>query len=85
MAAYPKPKMLDEITDFLANAPTSEQIVAFKVSDRLNERLHELLDRNANDALTPEEQDELDEFLQMDHFMIVLKAKTQLQLRKMTA
>ena len=35
-----------EIIDFLVNRPTSEQIANFKVSERSQERLRELLQKN---------------------------------------
>jgi hypothetical protein len=69
------------ITDFLATAPTSEQIVNYRAPDHFDARLHELLDRKANNTITAAERTKLDEFLRMDHFMIVLKAKVQLRLR----
>lgn len=67
---------MDEVMDFLASMPTPQQIIDFKVSDAVNERLHHLLDNNRNRILNPEEQAELDEFLRMDHFLIMLKART---------
>ena len=80
MAVAPPHTLFDEITDFLASAPTADQIIQFKPSEPLDQRLHDLLDRNSQGALTPEEQVELDEFLRMSHFlnMLVLKARLKL-------
>jgi hypothetical protein len=72
--------LLDEITDFLASIPTAEQIVAFKPSQRLNDRLHELLDRAGEGELTDSEQKELDEFLHVNHILKMLKGKVRLKL-----
>jgi hypothetical protein len=76
MVAAPPHNMFDEITDFLASGPTPSQIVEFKPSEMLDQRLHDLLDRNSTGSLNLEEQAELDEFLRMSHFlnMLVLKA-----------
>lgn len=80
MAAVPADTLFDEITDFLISRPTPDQIIAFKPSDRLDQRLHDLLDRNSQQGLTSEERLELDRFLQINHLMIVLKAKARLKL-----
>jgi hypothetical protein len=72
--------LLDEITDFLASIPTAEQIVAYKPSERLNNRLHELLDRAGEGELTDTEQKELDEFLRVNHILKMLKGKVRLKL-----
>ena len=46
MALPPPPTLLDEITDFLLERPTPNQIIAFQPSDLLNDRLHDLLNKN---------------------------------------
>jgi hypothetical protein len=72
--------LLDEITDFLASIPTADQIVAFKPSEGLNDRLHELLDRAGEGELMESEQKELDEFLRINHMLKMLKGKVRLKL-----
>jgi hypothetical protein len=78
--APPAETLLDEITDFLALIPTAEAILAFKPSEQLNQRLHELLDHAGEGALTDREQEELDEFLRMSHLLKMLKGKVRLKL-----
>ena len=80
--APPAESLLDEITDFLASIPTAEEIVVFKPSEQLNERLHELLDRAGEGALTDREQDELNEYLRVSHLLKMLKGKVRLKLAK---
>jgi hypothetical protein len=80
MAVAPANELVDEVTSFLAAAPTAEEIIAFKVSDRVDQRLHDLLDRNSADLLTSDERAELDEYMRMNHFLIMLKLKTRLKL-----
>jgi len=80
MAIAPERTLFDEITDFLASAPTAEAIIAYKPSDILDQRLHELLDKNSAEGLTPEERKELDEFLQINHLLTVVTAKARLKL-----
>lgn len=80
MAIAPDRILFDEITDFLASAPTAEQIIAYKPSDILDQRLHELLHKNSSEQLTTEERKELDEFLRINHLLTVVTAKAQLKL-----
>jgi hypothetical protein len=80
MMNAPVSTLFDEITDFLASSPTSAQIVAYRPSTPLDDRLHELLDKQSEDELSQSEAAELDEFIQMNHFLTVLKAKTRLNL-----
>jgi len=80
MLATPVNPFFDEVLDFLASTPTSEQIIAFKPSEALDQRLHFLLDQNSRDRITAEGRGELDEFLRMDHFMTMLKIRARLKL-----
>jgi hypothetical protein len=72
--------LFDEILDFLASTPTPQQIIAFKPSDNLQERLDDLLERNRQETLMPDEREELNEFLRMNHFMnmLVIRARQKL-------
>ena len=78
MAFVPAQTLFDEVTDFLARAPGPEAIIEYRPSDKLAARLQDLLAHNRNDALTPDEQAEMDEFLRMEHFMTMLKLKARL-------
>lgn len=80
MSLAPANTLFDEITDFLVNGPNPDEIIAFQPSDVLNHRLHDLLDKNREQQLTPDEQTELDTFLQINHLFIILKAKARQKL-----
>jgi hypothetical protein len=80
MALAPADMLFDQIADFLISRPTAAQIIAFKASDQLDQRLHELLDKKSGAGLTPDERAELDRFLQINHLLTVLKAKARLKL-----
>lgn len=69
--------VLQEMIDFLVQAPSYTQILEFKVSPETQERLEELLDINREDVLSPQGQAELDAYQQVDHFMILLKARAR--------
>ena len=73
---------IDELTDFLLSRPTPEQIIAYEVSDSLDNRLQYLMGQNRNEALTPAERNELNRFLEFDHIFTILKAKARHRLEK---
>jgi hypothetical protein len=81
MAVATPSNLFEEITDFLASAPSFEQMLAFKPSEKLDQRLHELLDRNSQGYLSAEERTELDEFLRMSHLLKMIKIKVRFKLK----
>ena len=79
--ALASPDMLfEEISDYFVSHMTPDEIIAFKPSEALDQRLHELLDKNEEGTLTSDERAELDRFLHMNHLLILLKAKARLKL-----
>jgi len=64
-----------EVLDFLLKSPTPEQILSFKVSTQAQQRLQNLLEKNRSGMLTIEEHQELDVYEQLEHLMILLKAR----------
>ncbi len=69
------PAVYQEVLDFLIKRPTSSEIVAFKVSPQAQTRLQQLLKKNRSAILTPTELAELDVYEQLEHMMILLKAR----------
>jgi hypothetical protein len=69
------PVAYGEVLDFLVTRPTPQEIVAFKVSAEAQERIRTLLDKNRDGRLTETETAELDLYEQLEHMMILLKAK----------
>ncbi len=64
-----------EVLDFLITRPTPQEITAFKVSAEAQERICTLLDKNREGTITEIETAELDLYEQLEHMMILLKAK----------
>ena len=79
MLAYPHP-IFSEMLDFMVTSPSPEDIIAFKPSASLEARLAELMLKNKQETLTPVEQHELDGFLQLNHFMNMLKIRARQKL-----
>lgn len=65
----------DELVEYLAQLATPEQILAFKVSDVMQERLEVLLEGNNEGELTLGESEELQQMLEFDRMVSLLKAK----------
>jgi len=68
---------ITEIVDFILATPTPEQIIAFKPSDRSEDRLSELLSMNRNGALSDNDRAELDQYLWVNHLMNMLKIRVR--------
>ncbi|NJL35958.1 MAG: hypothetical protein HC840_04815 [Leptolyngbyaceae cyanobacterium RM2_2_4] len=69
------PQAYLEVLDFLTTQPSPQDILAFKVSPQAQERLSILLSKNKENALTEAETRELDAYEQLEHLMILLKAR----------
>ena len=77
-------KGYDEIIDLLASGASSAEIVAFRLSEDTEERVRFLLERNAADELTPEEESELDLLGEFGHVMQLVKLRAQEYLKTKT-
>lgn len=69
------PQAYIEVLDFLITSPTPQDIIVFKVSPEAQERLRLLLDKNRENTLTVSEVAELDVYEQLEHLMILMKAR----------
>ena len=67
-----------EMIDFLASGPTPAQIVAFKLSPAAQARLEVLLDTHREEGLTAAETAELEVYTQVNHLLLLLKARARL-------
>jgi hypothetical protein len=63
------------ILNFLTSEPTPAEILAFRPTPEMQERLKTLLMRSQAGELTPTERSELDEYERIEHLMVMLKAE----------
>jgi hypothetical protein len=77
------PSLLDELLDFLVDGPTPEQMIALRPSEAVQQRVSDLLEKNRSSGLTPDENAELDEYLRLDQFVTLLKARVHEKLRQL--
>jgi hypothetical protein len=71
-------KSYDEIVDLFARGSTPAEVLAFRPSAEIQERVRYLLARNRNDELTPEEAQELERLGEIEHLMQLVKARAKL-------
>lgn len=77
-------KSYDEIVDLFARGASSAEVLAFRPSPETQQRVRDLLDRNAADELTEEEAAELERFGELEHLMQLVKARAEEYLKTKT-
>lgn len=82
MLNRPFRSVFSEITDFLATNPTPEEIIQYRLPEKLQMRAHELLERNGEGELTEQERDEMFDFVRVDEMLSLLKSKMKRKLQK---
>lgn len=82
MANAPVRSITEIVTDFLGSAPTLQEITAYRLPNDLQNRAHQLLDKNRSGSLTDEERAEMEQFRQIDHLLTLIKAKARLKLEE---
>ena len=70
-------KSYEEIIDFIAGGTTPESVVGFHPSDHVQQRVAELVARSKDGNICVEEQSELEDYLQLEHIMIMAKARAR--------
>lgn len=61
--------------DFVMQKATPADILAYQMPQAEQQRIIELLDKQDEDALTPEEAEELQEIKMVDRMLLALKAR----------
>ena len=70
-----------EFLAFLARGPHPNEIIAFQPSPAAVQRVRDLLQRNEEGSLSPEEDAEMDDIAELDHLVTQVKAQARLHLR----
>ena len=70
-------KSYEEIIDFIAAGTTPEAVVAFRPSDCVQRRVAKLVERSKEASISAEDQSELEDYLQLEHIMIMAKARAR--------
>jgi hypothetical protein len=69
------------VLEALAALPTPEEVLALRPGPALQERLEELLEKNASGALSPEERQEWEHYRYVEHLVRLAKARAALRLK----
>ena len=67
-----------ELVDFVAAGSTPEKVADFHPSPEAQARVAELVEREKESRLTPEETSELAHFLELEHILRMAKARARL-------
>ena len=73
-------RVYDEMLDFITSAPSTEAIISFEPSETSHQRLEDLQFKRREAGLTEDEQNELEQFLMVEHIMRMAKAKAKKRL-----
>lgn len=74
--------LYDEFLSYLVEKATPSEILAFQPSEAAQEYARDLLERNNEGTLTPEERYTLEQMLQFERMMSVLKSKALAALKQ---
>lgn len=66
-----------EIIDFIAAGTTPRAVVNFRPSSEAQQRVTDLLERENQNELSPEEGAELDHYEELEHILRMAKAKAR--------
>lgn len=72
----------ERFLDRVVETMTPEEIMAFKVPEEEQQRVEDLLERNNEGEITPQEAAELQQIAQFDELMTLLKVRAAYKLRK---
>jgi DNA replicative helicase MCM subunit Mcm2 (Cdc46/Mcm family) len=70
----------DELIDFILSGRSPRDVIDFEASELTKRRVWELIQRETESRLTPEESSELETFMQLEHIMRLTKARARLKL-----
>lgn len=67
----------DGVVEFISSSPTPQQIIAFRPSAEIQQRVEDLLYKKKTGQLDTNEVAELDRFMFVEHIMIIAKKKAK--------
>lgn len=70
-------KAYEEVINFIAAGPSSQQVAEYRPSDETQVRVADLLAREKTTDLTPDETSELRSYRQLEHIMRLARARAR--------
>ena len=71
----PHRTLTEEVAEFLARGPSSEEMAQFHISGHAQKRVRALMEKNVEGTLTSEETAELDEITLLDQLFTLIRAR----------
>lgn len=71
-----------EVLEFLAQLPSSEEIIALRPSPELQAQISNLLQKSRTQGLTPSEEKIWEQYQYLEHLVRIAKAKALLKLKE---
>ncbi len=68
-------KVYEEIIDFIAAGTRPDDVIVYQPSESTKKRVANLIKREKNIGLTPDEKSELDHYMQLEHIMRLAKSR----------
>jgi hypothetical protein len=75
MAHVALPHAYDEVVAFFASGPSRAAIASFRLSDEAVGRVCQLLSKSSAGTLTPDKADELDQCVQLDRLVLLIRSR----------
>ena len=69
----------DEVAHFFARGPAPDEIMQFRLSDETIARVRDLLYKNSAGTLTNDESEELDQCVQLDRMVMLIRTQARKQ------
>jgi hypothetical protein len=66
-----------EIIDFIAAGTTPQAVIDYRPSPEAQQRVADLMAREKEGSLSPEEQSELDHFMDLEHILRMAKGRAR--------
>jgi hypothetical protein len=67
----------DEVVEFLANQIPLDRLLGFRTTETTRLRVWELVEKEKQQGLTPDEKSELDDYERLEHLLILARAKAR--------
>jgi hypothetical protein len=71
----------DEFVDLIAGGSTPQSVIAFRPSEETKAHVADLIRRQKAESLSADEIAEFDQFLQIEHLMLLAKARPRQRLQ----
>jgi hypothetical protein len=73
-------KAYEEVIEFIAAGPNTKRVADFQASAETKARVESLIEKEKDEGLSPKEKIELDDYLQLEHLMRLVKARARQRL-----